>query len=161
VNVTAHGETSVTNAVSVSGGGDVDPANNSFQLVSAVVAPNLSVSKIATPATFIPGQNGVIYTITAMNVGNASSSGLITVTDTLDPDLTYVSATGSGWNCSAAGQMVTCTTSALIAAGASAPSITLTVNVTANPGPPPQIRFPLPVVVKSIFPITPLKLCRM
>ena len=134
VNVAAHGETSITNAVTVAGGGDANPTNNSFQLVSSVGAPDLSVSKTSTPATFTPGQAGVVYTITASNIGNASSSGTITVTDTLDPNLTYVSGTGSGWSCSAAGQVVTCTTSAAIAAGGSAP-LTITVNVAANPGP--------------------------
>jgi uncharacterized repeat protein (TIGR01451 family) len=134
VNVAAHGETSVTNTVSVAGGGDANPTNNSFQLVSPVGAPNLSVSKTATPVTFTPGERGAVYTITAINIGNASTFGTITVTDTLDPSLTYVSATGSGWSCSAAGQVVTCTTSAVIVAGASSP-ITLTVNVGANPGP--------------------------
>ena len=134
VNVAAHGETSVTNAVTVAGGGDANPTNNSFQLVSPVGAPDLSVSKTSSPTTFARGQNGVTYTITASNVGNASSSGTITVTDTLDPNLTFVSATGSGWSCSAAAQVVTCTTSAAIAAGGSA-ALTITVNVAANPGP--------------------------
>jgi uncharacterized repeat protein (TIGR01451 family) len=131
VNVAAHGQTTVTNNVTVAGGGDGNPSDNSFQLVSTVNNPNLSVSKTARPATFTQGQNGA-YTITVNNIGNAPSSGTITVADTLDPNLTFVSATGSSWSCSAAAQVVTCTTSAAIAAGASAPSITINVNVGAN-----------------------------
>ena len=132
MNVAAHGETSVTNGVSVAGGGDVNTSNNSFQLVSNVVAPDLTVSKTVNPGALRIGQVAAAYTITTSNVGSAPSSGTITVTDTLDPNLTYVSATGSGWSCSAAGQVVTCTTSAVIAAGASAPPITLSVNVTVS-----------------------------
>ena len=132
VNVAANGQTTVTNMVAISGGGDVDPADNTFTLVSNVNTPDLTVSKTANPATFTKGQNGVIYTITALNSGTAPSSGMITVTDTLGPNLTFVSATGSNWSCSAAAQVVTCTTSAAILAGASAPPITMTVNVAAN-----------------------------
>jgi uncharacterized repeat protein (TIGR01451 family) len=130
VNVAANAPASVTNNVTVTGGGGVN-TNNSFQLVSIVNAPNapkLSVSQTAT--AFSKGQNGV-YTILVSNSGTAPSSGTITVTDTLDPNLTFVSATGSTWTCNAA-HVVTCTTSAAIAAGASAPSITITVNVAAN-----------------------------
>jgi uncharacterized repeat protein (TIGR01451 family) len=121
----------VTNNVSVVGGGDANPTNNSFQLVTAVGSPNLSISKIATPATFNPGQNGVVYTITVTNAGNAASSGVITVTDTLDASLNYVNATGSGWSCGAAGHVVTCTTNAIVPVGAST-LITLTANVAAS-----------------------------
>jgi uncharacterized repeat protein (TIGR01451 family) len=131
VSVAANGEISITNVVTVTGGGDVDPIDNTFTLVSVVNVPKLSVSKTPTPSAFSKGQNGV-YTILVSNGGSAPSSGPIRVTDTLDPNLTFVSATGSGWSCGAAAQVVTCTTPAVIAAGASAPSITLTVNVAAN-----------------------------
>ena len=116
VNVAQSAPTSVTNTVTVAGGGETDASNNFFQLPSTVSAPDLSLLKTSAPATFTQGQNGALYTISASNVGSASSSGTITVTDTLDPNLTYVSGTGSGWSCSAAGQVVTCTTSAAIAA---------------------------------------------
>jgi len=88
--------------------------------------------KTAAPATFTAGQKGVVYTVTAANVGSTPSSGVFTVTDTLDPNLAYVSGTGSGWTCSATGQVVTCNTSAVIGAEATAPPITITVNVTTT-----------------------------
>jgi uncharacterized repeat protein (TIGR01451 family) len=131
VNVAAHGQTTVTNNVTVAGGRDENPSNNSFQLMSTVNYPNLSVSKIASPTTFTQGQNGA-YTITENNIGSAPSSGTITVTDTLDPNLRFVNATGSGWSCSAAAQVVTCATSAVIAAVASASPITINVKVGAT-----------------------------
>jgi uncharacterized repeat protein (TIGR01451 family) len=130
VNLAASAAPSVTNTVTVAGGGGTN-TNNSFTLVTPVSAPDLSVLKTSTAATFIQGQNEV-YTIQVNNVGNGASSGTITVTDTLDTNLTFVSASGSGWSCSGAGRVVTCTTSAVIAAGASAQPITLNVAVLAN-----------------------------
>ena len=49
--------------------------------------------------------------------------------DTLPTGLTFNAASGTGWTCSAAGQVVTCTHAAPLNAGASFPAITLTVNV--------------------------------
>jgi uncharacterized repeat protein (TIGR01451 family) len=133
VNVRANGQTTVTNRVEISGGDNMNTTNASFTLVSNVNTPDLTVSKSANPATFTQGQNGV-YTITASNVGTAASSGVITVTDTLGPNLTFGGASGSGWSCVAGGQVVTCTTSAPIPAGAAAPLIMVTVNVGASAG---------------------------
>ena len=50
--------------------------------------------------------------------------------------LTYVSGTGTGWACGAVGQVVTCTSSAVIAAGGASDPITLTVNVSGTAGSP-------------------------
>jgi uncharacterized repeat protein (TIGR01451 family) len=66
------------------------------------------------------------------NTGNAATSGTISVVDTLPTGLTYNAASGTGWSCSAAGQVVTCTSSTVIAAGASGNPISLTVNVAPN-----------------------------
>src|SRR5262249_39665888 len=128
VNVAANVGPSVTNGVTVAGGGESNTSNNSFQLVSNINAPDLSVSKFATPTTFSQGQSGAIYTILVSNGGTGPSSGTITVTDTLDPNVAFVSASGTNWSCNAAAQVVTCTTSAAIAAGDSAPPITISVN---------------------------------
>jgi mucin-19 len=62
-------------------------------------------------------------------LGGAATAGTITVTDNLPNGLTFVSGTGTGWTCSAVGQMVTCTSATVIAAGASASAITLVVSV--------------------------------
>ncbi|MGH8371883.1 MAG: beta strand repeat-containing protein [Gammaproteobacteria bacterium] len=71
------------------------------------------------------------YTLTVHNNGPDSyvPANTITVTDTLPTGLTYVSASGSGWSCSAAGQVVTCTTGANLASSADLPTVTLNVNV--------------------------------
>jgi large repetitive protein len=72
------------------------------------------------------------YTIAVSNVGLGATQGTTTVTDTLPTGLTFVSGTGSGWSCSAVGQAVTCTRASTIAAGSSAPNITLTATVAGN-----------------------------
>ena len=69
------------------------------------------------------------YLITVTNNGPVSHSGTITVKDTLPAGLTYVSASGTGWTCGAAGQIVTCTYPTALAVSATTPPITVTVSV--------------------------------
>jgi uncharacterized repeat protein (TIGR01451 family) len=98
------------------------------------LAPDLTVTK-THGGSFAVGQNGV-YSLTVNNIATgpeaASTSGTITVTDTLPSGLTYVSGSGTGWTCNAAGQAVTCTSSGLVAPGNSSSPITLTVGVAAG-----------------------------
>jgi uncharacterized repeat protein (TIGR01451 family) len=129
--VLSNGEAAITNNVSVAGGGETNSGNNTFQLVTPVNSPNLSVTKSATPSAFTPAGSAV-YSITVTNSGNAPTSGTITVTDTLDANLTYVSASGSGWTCNPAGQVVTCNSTTAVAAAAAAPVITLNATVKSN-----------------------------
>jgi len=81
---------------------------------------------------FAVGSNGV-YTLQVKNTGTSAIAAgqTITVTDALPTGLTFVSGTGAGWTCNAAGQNVTCTNilgAGGLAGGASS-SITLTVSV--------------------------------
>jgi len=108
------------------------------QIVSATSDPvvDLTVTKSHT-GNFISGSTGQ-YLIT---VSNSNAAGIeredntVTVTDTLPTGLTFASATGTGWSCSAAGQLVTCTHAAPLNVGSSFPPITLTVNVTGTASP--------------------------
>jgi uncharacterized repeat protein (TIGR01451 family) len=69
-----------------------------------------------------------VYTLSITNTGLRATTGPVTVTDTLPPGLTFVSASGDGWACWAADQLVTCTNQNVIEAGT--PSvITLAVEV--------------------------------
>jgi uncharacterized repeat protein (TIGR01451 family) len=95
----------------------------------AVCALDLAIDK-SHSEDFIVGTTGT-YTITVTNVGTAPTTGTITVTDTLPTGLTFVSGTGSGWTCSAVGQVVTCTNPGPLAPSASS-TITLTVSVGAE-----------------------------
>lgn len=92
---------------------------------------DLSIGMTATGSSFVTGQNAT-YTITVTNSGTTATTGMITVTDTLPAGLVFSSATGTGWSCSVAAQVVTCTNSGPISNGASAAVILLTVNVTSG-----------------------------
>jgi uncharacterized repeat protein (TIGR01451 family) len=99
---------------------------------SAVVATNanLSVTK-SHVGNFQQGQNGASYTLRVANSGTATTSGAITVTDNLPAGLSFASAGGTGWRCAAAGQVVTCTSSAAIASRGNS-SINVAVNVATD-----------------------------
>ena len=94
---------------------------------------DLAISKIHSGDFAIGVDN--TYTITVRNVGTASISGTITVTDPVPASLPVQSVSGaSPWSCGTSGQNVTCTAaSTTLAAGASLPDITLTVRPVAPP----------------------------
>ncbi len=104
------------------------------QIMSITDAPvsDLSISKVHN-GTFGYGDNGT-YTITVTNNGPTTTSGTTKVTDTLPAGETYVSATGTGWACSAVGQAGTCTSTSVVANGAAFSPITLTVTVATSAG---------------------------
>ncbi|WP_181168204.1 DUF11 domain-containing protein [Cognatiluteimonas lumbrici] len=103
--------------------------NASFE----VVPKALDITKSHT-GNFIAGSDNS-YTLTVGNTGGAIAAGTTTtVLDTLAPGLTFVSGTGTGWTCSAAGQDVTCTSTAAIPAGGNMAPITLTVHVDGSVG---------------------------
>ena len=77
----------------------------------AATSPDLFIVKTHTNP-FVTGTNAT-YSIAVGNNG-VTSIGPITVTDTLPATLTFVSAGGVSWSCAAAGQVVTCTSSASI-----------------------------------------------
>ena len=107
--------------------------NTSNTVMTTVLAPDLRLTKSASPASFTVGSAGS-FTLTPNNTsGTLATSGLITVTDTLPAGLTYVAAGsgGTGWTCSAMSQTVTCTTMTVIAAGATGNPITINVSVAA------------------------------
>ncbi|QIL69905.1 DUF11 domain-containing protein [Diaphorobacter sp. HDW4B] len=64
--------------------------------------PVLVIDKQATPSAFAVGGRG-LYTITVKNTGTGSTSGVITVTDTMPAGITIdtTKVTGENWNCQA------------------------------------------------------------
>ncbi len=104
------------------------------QIVSATSDPRVDLQVSKTPATpFIVGSNAS-YTISVTNgtaSGNEREDNPVTVIDVLPAGLTFVSAAGTGWSCSASGQTVTCTRPPVLDPGATAPPLTLTVAVGA------------------------------
>lgn len=72
------------------------------------------------------------YSVTVRNAGAVSTTGTITVTDSLPAGFTFVSGVGSGWVCSASGSVVTCTTSTSLATNDSTRyALTVAVNGSA------------------------------
>jgi uncharacterized repeat protein (TIGR01451 family) len=90
-------------------------------------APQLVVASTHS-GNFTQGQSAATYTVSVSNTGNAATSGLVTVTETVPSGLTPVSIAGTGWNCASN----SCTRSDVLNAGASYPAITVTVNVGAT-----------------------------
>ena len=82
---------------------------------------------------FTAGANAA-FSLVVHNNGSSDIAGTTTVATTLPAGLAFVSAVGSGWSCGAAGQVVTCTTSANAVAGNDLPAIALTVAVAAGAG---------------------------
>src|SRR3954453_4433173 len=101
----------------------------------AGITLDLGITKSHT-GNFTVGTDGT-FTITVHKSGpNASSSDVITVTDTLPAGLTYASDTGSSASltCNPSGQTVTCSGAPGIASGADA-AFTLTVHVASAASP--------------------------
>ena len=94
------------------------------------IAPDLTIAKSHTDP-FTQGNIGDTYTITVTNSGTTSTSGAVTVTDTLPAGLAATAIAGTGWICQAL-PVLSCSRSDVLANGASYPVITLTVDVAAN-----------------------------
>ena len=71
------------------------------------------------------------YTMSVVNNGPMNEGGPVIVTGTLPSALIFGGATGSGWTCTAQGQLLTCSYAALATAGTTLPPITLTVTPAA------------------------------
>ena len=95
---------------------------------AALCAADLTLSK-SHVGNFTRGSTAT-YTIPVSNVATlGSTSGTVTINDTLPTGLTPTSATGTGWACSITGQTVSCVRSDSIAPSSSYPSITITALV--------------------------------
>jgi uncharacterized repeat protein (TIGR01451 family) len=131
VDVASNAPASVINTVSVSGGGDSNPANNTASDTATLDGVfDLTVTK-THPGNFTQGGVGT-YTITARNSGSGAYIGVILVIDTLPLGLTLRSLpAGTGWNCAMddIAKAFSCDRTGLLAAGASYPPITATVVV--------------------------------
>ena len=89
---------SVTNQVTVSGGGETNTANNTASdptTIAPVPLADLTVTKTHAGG-FTQGQTGATYTVTVSNAGTGPTSGAVTVVDTLPGGLTATALTGRG-----------------------------------------------------------------
>jgi uncharacterized repeat protein (TIGR01451 family) len=92
-------------------------------------APSLTITSSHT-GYFLEGQTNAAYTLTVSNAaGSPSTSGTVTVTETLPAGLSLGSmAGGTTWSCNSN----SCTNTGVLAAGSSYQSITVTVSVANN-----------------------------
>ncbi len=132
-NIAANAPASITNTATVSGGGESNTGNNSGTSVISVtaVAPDLTIVKTSS-STFNQGGTAT-YTLTVANGGNGPTVGSYRVVDTLPTGLTTSALVAVGWNCTASTiGVLDCSNATPIAAGGSAPVITLEVDIAAN-----------------------------
>lgn len=99
--------------------------------VTGIGAPALSIEKTHEPGVFSINQPQGLINIVVRNTGTAAANGPLTIVDVLPPGLTYVSS-GGAVTCSAAGQVVTCTTPFGLTAPTGTLSFGLNVLVTAT-----------------------------
>lgn len=122
---------SITNSVSVTGN-EFDPdASNNSDTEDTTVNPvaDLSVAKSGTPSSIVYGGGNVTYTVTVTNSGPNDATN-VTLTDTLPTNMTFQSATGTGWTCNHNAGVVTCTRASLPVGPA--PDITIVVQAKAS-----------------------------
>lgn len=123
---------SVTNTATVSTPDDSNPNNNQASATTVVAAapqPDVTIKKTATPEVIVG--NDVTYTLTVKNDSTLATDKTLTVTDNLPAAVQFKSVNpGNGWSCNSA-QNLTCTYAAHLAAGASAPTITVTATALA------------------------------
>ncbi len=121
---------------------DGDEANNTVEATTTVIGgySDASITKTRSPATATVGTN-VTYTLTPRHLGGEPPGTLapntITVTDTLNAGLTFVSVAGTGWNCDTTGlPTIVCTRPGPYTGGnfTDMPAITIlaTVNTTGT-----------------------------
>ena len=89
------------------------------------------MSKTKMPNPVAQGSD-LTSTIQVTNNGPQPTSGVLTVTDVLDPGETFVMAAGTNWNCNHVAGTVTCTyTATPLASGAATTVATITTTATA------------------------------
>ena len=113
---------------------DALPSNNALtQNTTINNGADLQLTTAGSPDPIISGGN-VTFTVDVTNLGPNDTAGTLTVTNTLPANTTWVSNTGSGWSFSRSGQVVTCTRSAALVSGDSAPTISIVAQVAAASG---------------------------
>jgi uncharacterized repeat protein (TIGR01451 family)/LPXTG-motif cell wall-anchored protein len=111
---------SVVNVASVSTPSEETDLTNNTAQDTAEVIPLVELGILKEARTVDLTFREVVWRITVTNNGPNASQVPIVVTDVLPAGLTYVSASGRGWVCTATGRTVVCEYAASLAAGQSA-----------------------------------------
>ncbi len=129
-----NGGTTMKNTATVSGTTyDPNPGNNTDSVTDTVTRlVDVQIVKAVTSSPVVAGQE-LTYTLDVANNGPSdSAAGVFTVTDSLPAGLSFVSASGSGWDCSHDGGAITCTTDKAPKVNGTLPTITVTAKVAAS-----------------------------
>ena len=113
---------------------EIRESNNTSPVAASTVinTADLAMDLVAT-GTFQAGEPGAGYTVTVSNAGTGSTSGTVTVSDTLPSGLSATSFAGEGWTIvQGTGGTVIATRSDALAAGDSYPALTLAVDIALN-----------------------------
>lgn len=135
------GVSSVTNQAFVTyNDGNTPPTDIPSNPVTTpvVASPQLTILKSnnANNGSWTLGQTGAAYTLTVTNTSTVPTFGTITVKDLLPAGISPTSGTfaaANGWNCTTAGQVITCTTSNVLNAGAKV-ALNIPVNIGVSSG---------------------------
>ena len=132
VNVAPGAANPLSSTVTATQAGDPVSDNNSSTISIPVTKTDLTVDLSHTGDVVANG--AVTYAVNVQNVGDAGTSGDTVVNVTLPPEMTYRSSGsgGPGWACvsGATPQDVTCTRTAAIGAGQSAPPFSIRARVS-------------------------------
>ena len=111
---------------------DSIPTNNTSS-VNYDVSPDqadLSINKSKSPSPVAIGQNATSL-INVSNIGPRAATP-VQVVDALSPNESYVSDSGTDWNCTLVGSNVVCDYSQTLAVGASAPTLSIITLATTE-----------------------------
>jgi uncharacterized repeat protein (TIGR01451 family) len=123
---------SVTNVAQVGTQSPETDLTNNVATDVATVAPLVRLQVVKTLADLTPGS--AVWSIVVTNQGPNATVAPVVLVDQLPPTLQFVSVSGDGWVCTESNGRVECTYAASLAAGASAPVVTLRSDVVAPPG---------------------------
>ena len=118
---------SVTNVANVNTPDDSNPNNNQDDATTVVTAqpvPDVTITKTATPQVKVG--DTITYSLSVMNDSKVATDKTLTVTDQVPTTVSVTNVSGgNGWVCSGT-QSFSCTYAGVLAAGATAPAITVT-----------------------------------
>lgn len=111
---------------------DPDPSDNAAKTSDPAGNTDVAINKTG-PTVLVAGTIRS-YTLVVSNADGLPTAGPVTVRDEIPTSLRPVRASGNGWSCTIAGQLVTCNRSDPLAAGTAYPLITIRVEALGAKG---------------------------
>ena len=131
INVSAPGSDGAITETSSISADTADPTsgNNTASQGTVVNAPSDLALELSASPSPVPAFSTLTYTIGVTNLGPRDATNLVVTNRLPDGNVQFLSASGIGWTCALAGQIVTCTRPLLIVG--SAPSILIQITTPA------------------------------